>query len=225
MTRALLLESLADAIDSIERPHPVRVAIDGVDAAGKTVLADELVAPLEQRGRSVIRASIDGFHNPRHVRYGRGETSHEGYYLDSFDHSGIRSSLLVPLGPGGDGRYRTAIFDFLTDSPVSSDERRAGPVAVLLFDGVFLLRPELRDLWDFTVFVDVSFHISVDRALRRDEKLFGSRRATKRRYAERYLPGQRMYLEICRPRELADAVVHNDDPSDPTMELRGVGRA
>jgi hypothetical protein len=34
--------------------HPVRVAVDGVDAAGKTSLADELVGPLAARGRTVL---------------------------------------------------------------------------------------------------------------------------------------------------------------------------
>jgi uridine kinase len=41
-------------------PHPTRVAIDGVDAAGKTTLDDELAEVLRERGRGVIRASIDG---------------------------------------------------------------------------------------------------------------------------------------------------------------------
>lgn len=42
MTRQKVLEKLADLIIGVSKPHPVRVAIDGVDAAGKTTLADEL---------------------------------------------------------------------------------------------------------------------------------------------------------------------------------------
>jgi len=49
----------------------VRTAIDGPDAAGKTTLADELAVALRERGRDVIRASIDGFHRPRRERYRR----------------------------------------------------------------------------------------------------------------------------------------------------------
>ena len=39
MKRSQLLDYLADQIIEIRRPHPVRVALDGPDAAGKTTLA------------------------------------------------------------------------------------------------------------------------------------------------------------------------------------------
>ena len=39
MKRSQLLEVLVQRIVHVERPHPVRVALDGVDAAGKTTLA------------------------------------------------------------------------------------------------------------------------------------------------------------------------------------------
>ena len=119
------LEQLAELIDSVSLPHPTRVAIDGVDAAGKTTLANELAGPFEARGRHVIRASTDGFHNPHEVRYRRGPESPEGYYLDSFDYETLRASLLEPLGPGGDLRYRTASFDYRTESPMQAVESLA----------------------------------------------------------------------------------------------------
>ena len=99
-----VLPELASHITRVEREHPVRVAIDGVDAAGKTTLADELVAPLERAGRQVVRASIDGFHHPEAIRRRRGSLSAEGYYRDSFDHATLAEELLLPLGPGGDRR-------------------------------------------------------------------------------------------------------------------------
>src|SRR5712671_6202227 len=41
MNRSVLLKMLAERIVGVSRPNPVRVAIDGVDGAGKTTLADE----------------------------------------------------------------------------------------------------------------------------------------------------------------------------------------
>jgi len=151
VARRVILEQLAQLIASVERPHPVRVAIDGVDAAGKTTPADELVAPIEEHGRPVIRASCDGFHHVRADRYQRGRDSPEGYYYDSFDYEAIRSALLVPLGPGGSGRYRSIAFDLDTNSSAHEPLCQAPPECVLLFDGVFLLRPELNDHWDIRV--------------------------------------------------------------------------
>ena len=65
MNREKRVSHFAEMIAAIQRDHPVRVGIDGVDASGKTVLADELIKPLRDRRRSVIRVSMDGFHNPR----------------------------------------------------------------------------------------------------------------------------------------------------------------
>ena len=220
MTRDSVLAELTGAIGATARSHPVRVAIDGVGASGKTVLADELADSLAGHGRTVIRASIDGFHRPRALRHARGGASPEGYLDDSFDYDAVRSCLLVPLGPGGSLRYRTAVFDFRTESPVTSAERSADRYSVLLFDGVFILRRELREFWDFSIFVDAGFDVTLARALRRDLALFGSEEAVRERYEGRYIPGETMYLKRCRPFDHADAVVRNNDPANAGLEWK-----
>lgn len=97
MNRAEMLALLAQSIAAVRLDHPARVAIDGVDGSGKTTLADELVEPVRRAGRAVIRASVDGFHNSRAVRYMRGPDSPEGYFLDSFDYAALKRELLDPL--------------------------------------------------------------------------------------------------------------------------------
>src|SRR2546426_6785585 len=172
--RSQVLEELVSRILKIEQPHPLRVAIDGPDAAGKTTLAQELCALLRDHRRPVIRASIDGFHNPARIRYRRGATSPEGYYYDSFNYQALTESLLVPLGPGGSRQYRSAVFDYRRDSEVQIPIRVAEVNAVLLFDGVFLLRSELMEYWDYTVFVEAASENTLARAEQRDAVLFGS---------------------------------------------------
>src|SRR5579862_7199898 len=53
-TRDELLGRLTEAIESVTTAHPVRVAVDGRPAAGKTTLADDLAVILQNRGRQVI---------------------------------------------------------------------------------------------------------------------------------------------------------------------------
>lgn len=219
MPRAELIEKLAHAVGSVDLPHPVRVAIDGPDAAGKTTLADELAIPLRAQGRQVVRASIDGFHRPRAERYRQGEDSPEGYYNDSFDYPALRQQLLDPLGPDGSREYRRTLFDFRTDASATTDIETATQDAVLLFDGVFLLRPELRDAWDLRIFVSIGFDEVLRRALHRDLELFGSEDEIERRYRNRYIPGQQLYLATVHPAELADLVVANDDPATPRLVI------
>ena len=210
-------------IHLLEVQHPTRVAIDGIDGAGKTSLADELVDPLKELGRQVIRASVDGFHRPRAERYRGGESSPAGYYHDSFDNAALTSALLEPLGPAGDCRYRTAVFDFHSDKPVHQPVRTADRHAVLLFDGVFLLRPELVRSWDFTVFLKTSFANALERVVTRDASMFGSRHAARDRYRTRYQPGQRLYLAESDPEQAAKVVVINDDLSKPKLVCKALG--
>ena len=217
MTRDRLVEQIAHHIASIKSTHPFRVAIDGVDAAGKTTFANELVRPLEKLNRHVIRASIDGFHNPRLVRYRRGKDSPEGYFFDSFDLEALKTYLLKPLGLDGNLQYQTDVFDFRTDSRIFSAKQQAQTNSILLFDGVFLLRSELESCWDFTMFLDVDFDVAIERSVQRDLALFDSAEKTKERYWKRYIPGQRIYLNICQPQERADVIIENNDPMNPRI--------
>jgi len=221
MTRSACLDRLAAAIGAVRRDHPIRVAIDGVDGVGKTMLADELVEPLTRTGRQIVRSSVDGFHRPRAFRYRRGPDSAEGYFLDSFDYAALKAALLDPLGPGGGRRFRPALFDHRTDLPVVLPCQTAALEAVLLFDGVFLQCPALADSWDFRIWVEAPFDVTVPRAVRRDA--VGHEEAeVDAKYRRRYMPGQMMYLAQCNPREAADVVVHNVDFDNPDLQFRGL---
>lgn len=192
--RRKLLRNLAQRLVALERAHPLRVATDGIDAAGKTTLADELALRVQALGRPFVRSSLDGFHSPRAHRYRRGPLSPRGYYEDSFDYDALGAALLRPLGPGGNRRYRAAVFDHRTDRPVGAPWLTAPAGSLLLFDGVFLLRPELLPYWDASIFVHVTFAEVLRRALRRDRELFGGEVVVEERYRRRYFPAQRRYL-------------------------------
>ena len=99
MERSDLLSRLGARILAVRPEHPLRVAIDGVDAAGKTMLADELATVLAVSDRPVVRASIDGFHNPAVVRRRREDALPEGYYYDSFDYDALLRELLPASRP------------------------------------------------------------------------------------------------------------------------------
>lgn len=212
-----VLSRLAGLVVRRSKQGTLRVAIDGIDAAGKTTLAEELAELLEQAGHPVLRASIDDFHHPRAVRHLRNDQPAESYYEDSFQYQALRTLLLDPLGPEGDHIVRTSVFDFRMDRTVEQAPIRVEPGTALLFDGVFLLHPELEESWDVSVFIQVDPAVSLQRALKRDTALFGSREATERRYVRRYLPGQELYLTQVRPDERADVLIDNNDPTFPIL--------
>lgn len=219
-SRDQLLGRLAEAIDSVTTAHAVRVAVDGPPAAGKTTLADELALVLRNRGRDVIRSSIESFLLPRAHRYRRGEDSPESCYHDSFDFDALHRVLLDPLGPDGDRRFQQAVYDRDTDTALAPPVATAAADAVLLFDGVFLLRPALIDRWDLRIFVSAAFEETLTRARIRDLAPLGSAAKVEQRFRNRYLPSQQHYLDTVRPTDLADIVVHNDEPERPAWEVR-----
>lgn len=192
------------------------VAVDGVDGAGKTVFADELAELLQASGVAVIRASVDSFHNPASVRYARGRNSPEGFYLDSYDYEAVRRLLLDPLSPDGDGRIVRAIYDVEDEQPVAQSVELAPVDGVLILDGIFLHREELRDYWDYSIFLHVDFSVSVPRGALR-------RRGDPDPYAEpnrRYVEGQRLYLRRCRPHRHATVVIDNTTLEAPRITIR-----
>jgi uridine kinase len=198
-----MLARLAARIEAVPVAHPTRVAIDGPPAAGKTTLADELAVRLRASGRSIIRATVDDFLMPRAQRYRRGEYSAEGCYFDAHDREALKRMLLDPLGPGGDRSFRTAVDHRPGEAAVAPAD------AVLLFDGVFLLRPELIDRWELTIFLAVDLEETVKRAAIRDPGA-----DVERRWRERYLPAQQLYFAAVGPARQADIVVHDDHLPD-----------
>ncbi len=212
----MVLAQLATQISRLQPAPVLRVAIDGVDGAGKTTLAHELEARLLAQGVPVIRASVDGFHHPRAVRYRQGKDSPQGFFEDSYDYSQLKANLLDPLSPGGNLAYRPAVFDHRWDQRLDLPWQQAQTGAVLLLDGIFLHRPELRNYWDFSLFLDVPFAVSVARLALRD----GSDPDPEAPGQRRYVDGQKIYLETCQPWRLASSVIDNSDLATPFF-MRG----
>jgi uridine kinase len=214
--RTVFLGELADRIEARFGTGVLRVGIDGVDGAGKTSLADEVAGELRGRGVVTIRAGIDGFHNPRAVRYRLGRDSPGGFFRDTTNIALLRQALLDPLSPGGRGRYRERAFDHRSDSVLDVEEKVATMPCVLLFDGIFLHRPELRPYWDLSVFLDVPFAQSYARMAQRD----GSDPSPQAASNQRYYEGQKLYLAACRPQDVADILVDYEALDAPRI-LRG----
>ena len=193
--------------------RPLLVTVDGIDAAGKTVLAGELADKLRGSGAQVIEASIDGFHNPRAIRYKRGAESPEGYYRDSFNTEALKMLLLDPLKTG-DLRYKVKAFDYTIDKGIVSPLLDAESGSILVFDGVFTHQSELRDYWDYSIYLHIDEEESIRRGLIRNP---GDEDEARRRYKVRYIAGQRLYQAEAEPRKHANIVIDNNDPENPVI--------
>jgi uridine kinase len=225
--RDAVLAAVADPVAALPGDRRVVVAIDGIDGAGKSTFADELVSTLERRPgfhRELVRSTVDSFHHPRAVRHARGPGSATGSFRDSTNLEVLRADLLDPFRAGTD--FRVAAFDEPSDAPVDDPPRPAAPDAVLVFDGIFLHRPELRASWDLSVFLDGWDRVERGRIERAtsgcpDDPVDRFVHLTRWWVLmRRYVQGQRLYLAECDPAAIADLVVDNVDLARPRL-VRG----
>jgi uridine kinase len=138
----------------------MRVGIDGVMGAGKTVVADALATLVQ-----ATRLSIDAFHRPSELRV--------DYYTDAFDLAAFRAAVEAVDG-------------------------------TVIADGIFIHKPEIRDAWDLTVWLEIDRATARRRALTRDTPWMEDAVV---RYEQRYGPAEDRYLAEVDPASLADIVV------------------
>lgn len=222
-TRQLVLVDLLSLMCATLPGQRAVVAVDGPDGVGKTRLVGELVALAPHvAGRQVLSVSVDGFHHPRERRYARGRTGRT-FYEDSYDYDALRAQVLRPFRAGLE--VVPAVHDVVTDAPVHPDPVEAEDDALLVVEGVFLRRPELRGEWDATCLVTAPLEVSVPRGKAR---LPGTREPLEDHPDHpsnaRYVEGQRIYQQQARLWEPTWIVDNTDlqrpalvvpDPEDP----------
>lgn len=216
--RELALQTLAHAILAKRVGHPLRVAVDGLSAAGKTTLANELDPLIVDRGHPVLRATIDDFHVRGHkLRSKNEEYTAETYYRESYDYGAVRKLLLQPLGPGGNRRVRTGIWDSYNDVPLDSVTVKVDERAIVLVDAAFALHPLLSDQWDVVVWIDVDQDTALRRACERDIAWAGSAEVVESRYLRRTFPAHDLYISETHAPDVADIVIDNRIPERPRI--------
>jgi len=206
-----VLHALAEEVLQHYGHGRVVVAIDGADGAGKTVFADDLAVELRSLGHEVFRASMDDFHTPRALRYARGRDSAQGFYEDSFDYATFRRVLLGPFRLAGSTGFQTAFFDLKRDVPFETKWETGPADAILIVDGLFLQRPELKGIWNFTVWLDAPDEVRRERMIARD----GSHPKSDEPRGQRYLGAQELYEREASPRASASAIIDNTDYDHP----------
>ncbi|MEP7025883.1 MAG: hypothetical protein ABJB47_19210 [Actinomycetota bacterium] len=218
--RAQVISQIAAVLCAGGLGHPVRAAVDGVTASGKSTLAREVTAAVAAARRPVILLTMDGYHHPRAHRYRQGRLSARGYYDDAYDFAAFAANVLIPLGPGGDRRYREQIIDLPSDEPRDGPLVEAPRDAVLVVDGSFLQRPELAPHWDQVIFVRTSLPVARARGTARDAEQLGGLAEAGRMFDIRYHAAARRYLAAVGPEEHATLVVDNDDLAHPVLRGR-----
>jgi hypothetical protein len=175
-------------------------------AADAGRLADDVAAALREGAVPVARVRAGDFLRARSLRLEYGRDDPLAFHDLWYDVAALRREVLDPLGPGGGGRWLPRLRDPDTDRPARVPAREAAPGTVLVLDGRFLLRDDVRDALDVVVHLDVS-PAARARRLPADE-------------APRVGPAWDRYLAETAPAGRADLVVRHDHPDRPAVVER-----
>lgn len=198
---ALAAEVAARAV-ALPLGHPARVAVDGPPQAEPAVLADLVADAVRAAGRPCVRIRTDDFLRPASVRFEFGRTDPDGWYDGWLDIGGLLREVLVPLGPDGSLRYVPALWDAARDRATRAAYESAPPSAVVVVDGPFLLRHELR--WEF----DLTVHLALSA---------GALRRRTSPAEEWRLQALERYADEIGPDDVCDVLVRYDDPRHPAV--------
>jgi uridine kinase len=216
MNKIDLIEYLENKILEINKKRVI-IAIDGIDASGKSSLSKEITLKLQNKLYNVQLIHIDDFHLPKKIRYSKGKDSPEGFYFDSYDYQTIISKLIIPF-LNEEEIILIKSFDLENDKE-NIVETKIEENTILIVEGIFLQRKELYKYWDLKIFLDVEFDIAEKRNLLRDLK--ANPNANKEniidRFNKRYKSGQKLYFEYEKPQDKADIVIDNNDYNNPKL--------
>ncbi|WP_047375441.1 kinase [Exiguobacterium sp. ZOR0005] len=183
--------------------RPFVVAIDGLSGAGKTTLVNQLrgIVPNESNFH------IDDFIVERFRRYGTGEPEAMEYYALQWDVDLLVETLFKPLQEG-QATLTLPYYDRDRDEVINRTVEIA-PNALVLIEGIFLLRDEWRSYFDYVVYLDCPREVRYERVLQRDTYI-GDMAERLAKYKRRYWPGEAHYLETVNPKVKADQIIQID---------------
>ncbi|MHB1980793.1 MAG: uridine kinase family protein [Sulfobacillus sp.] len=166
------------------------VAIDGMGGAGKTTLADAVLA---HGPAPIALVHGDDFYRPEQAHWASW-TPAEGYER-YFDYQRLVQQLLEPLRGTTSARFQRYNW---ARNRLDSWVEVAGE-GVVVVEGVYTLRPALRAYWDLAVYVhtprSVRQHRLRQRAQNDPERI------------RRWSAAEDVYLRLADPAKAADVVV------------------
>lgn len=206
------MASLVRAKASEPRNRPYVVAINGIDAAGKTSFTHDLSAALGQADICLVH--LDDFHHPRAFR-NAGADPVANYLERTFDFERFEREVLEPLRRPNGLSKSLSVLDLASDRFGRTVRYEVHSGSIVLIEGVFLFQPRWLHYFDLKVFLAVEEAAARRRGIERDRATMGE--AVAERYDSKYLPAQRLYVERCQPAECADIVIDVTDWGAPRV--------
>jgi uridine kinase len=198
-TFEFLIGEIAAARARVPADRSAVVAISGIDASGKGHVASGLTAALAAADLRVALIGLGGFLRAPRERFAAGDPAGH-FYRHGFRFDELFGSLVLPLRDRRSWRFE----------PSSADRVYAfDEIDVVLLEGIFLLKRELRAHYDVSFWIDCTFATALERAIARGQEGMDPDE-TRLAYDSIYFPAQVLHCERDDPKGAANHVVVND---------------
>jgi len=140
-------------------PRPVLIALDGPSGAGKSTVAVALAETARSAGISTVIVPGDDFFAADITAAEWDARDASARARDAIDWRRLRQDALEPLRDGRAAEWRP--FDFAAGErpdgtyPMAGAVVRREPAPLIILDGAYSSRPELADLIDLSVLIEV----------------------------------------------------------------------
>ncbi|THE09392.1 uridine kinase [Bacillus timonensis] len=187
------LEQLVRSLDSIPRKQStLLIGIDGCGGSGKSTFANKLM----EKSTNVTVVHMDDFYLPSsQIMNTHPEKKPIGA---DFDWKRILSQVLEPISHNKEGYYQR--YDWETDGLA---EWHTVPIGgIVIIEGVYSIRKELAEKYDFTIWVDCPRELRISRGLLRDGE------EARAMWENNWMISEDLYIEEHKPFERANLIVN-----------------
>lgn len=198
--------NIAEQIKSLHDPEcTFIVGIDGLGGAGKSTVSEQLHELLSKEDYNVVLLHIDDFIHQKAVRYNDDYPEWECYYYLQWRYDYLINEVIKPIKQGARLNAEIELYD--KDNDTYFPKETVVPVgSIVIIEGVFLQRQELKDVFDHMIYIDIPEEIRLSRVLERDGYI-GDKQQIRAKYENRYFPAEHHYIKACSPSENADHVI------------------
>jgi uridine kinase len=193
------------------------VGVSGIDGSGKGYIAKQIEARLGQHLIAAANINADDWLNLPEKRFNMIKPA-EHFYGNAIRFDELFAKLLLPLK---EQRSANLVADCTEETARNYSKQTYSfkNVGVVLVEGIFLFKRELRSLFDLTIWVQCSFPTAMARALTRAQEGLPPAE-TIRAYETIYFPAQKIHFARDNPRETVDLFLDNDSEVRPGLALQ-----
>ena len=198
--------NICNTIETLVSPdQTLLIGIDGLGGAGKSTFSNSLYSLLVEKGYSVTLLHIDDFIHPKNIRYNSNYEEWYCYYNLQWRYDYILENIITPIKRGDVLNKDIELYN-KDDDTYYSCNINVPLGSIVIIEGIFLQREELQNAFNYTIYIDVSESVRLDRVLKRDLYI-GDTSQIQQKYENRYFPAERRYIAECSPAQKADITI------------------